>query len=55
MDYETAKTLLEQIGFEVEKEEVENTEKTSGNVITQSIDSNTEVPKGTKITLQVAK
>lgn len=55
MDRETATNVLQQIGFNVEIEEIENQEIQSGNVITQSIEKNTEVEKGTTIKIQVAK
>lgn len=55
MDFETAENILKQIGFTVEKEEIETTEKESGTVISQDIESNTMVEKNTNIVLKVVK
>lgn len=55
MKYDIALTILTQIGFEVEKEEIETTEKETGTVISQSLEHNTTVETGTKILLKVVK
>ena len=55
MKFDAAQNILQQIGFTVEKEEIETTEKESGTVISQSIESNTMVEEGTIIKLQVVK
>lgn len=51
---ETAVTALEALGLKVTVVEEESTQ-TTGNVIKQSIDANTEVEQGTAITITVAK
>ena len=55
MKFEVAEKVLQQIGFKVEKEEIENSGEESQTVLKQSIESNTMVEEGTTIILQIAK
>jgi serine/threonine-protein kinase len=50
-----ARSTLEQLGFQVERKDQEDSEHDPGTVLGQSVAAGKMVPKGTKITLTVAK